>query len=417
MMDLFQDLYPYQHLLISLALGLLVGLQREWAITPMAGIRSFALISMLGTVCALLNDMFGQWFIGLGFIATLAITLIRRFTLSIERSPSEQKSLVTEVSVLIMYIIGVMVVKQPLTAASIACLMAAILQVKLELHAIAKRFDKNEIRSLMQFLVITLVIFPVVPNKSFGPNDALNLHNIWIMVILIVGIGLSGYIIYKFRGEKTGILWGGILGGIISSTATTFSYSRSSKKSESPLSYNALIILVAWATLYVRVYFELWAVAPHFNVSMPLLMMTLISSAMIFWVWRKSQKNIQVKKLQYNPTGLMTALTFALSYSLIIYMFSFLKENFSKESLSFISFISGIMDVDAITLSTGRLVKKGILSEQEGKNYFFLAIVANTIFKGLISLIIGGKELFKIIILPWFISLIAAISILIHSYY
>lgn len=413
-MQFLNDFYPYFHLMISLSLGLLVGLQREWAESTLAGIRSFTLISLFGTLSAFIGDIYGHWLIGVGLFSTLSIVLIARYLLDKE-SGKMQKGLVTEFSILIMFCIGVLVIKEPLIAAAIACLMAAVLHEKLRLHSFVTKFDKDEIRSIMQFLLITLVILPVIPNKSFGPHGALNLHNIWLMVIIIFGISLFGYIIYKFRGQDTGILWGGILGGVISSTATTLSYSKNSRDSSQFMIFNGLVILIAWSTLYIRVFLELYTVAPEFNVTFPLFLMTIVSAISILLLWKKSRHKFQGMKLPYNPTSLMTALTFALSYTAIIYAFSYLKDYVGDSGLAFLSFLSGILDVDAITLSTGRLVNKNLISHEEGFRNFFLAIVANISFKGIMALLIGGKPLFRFILIPWVLSLITGISILLST--
>lgn len=415
-MQFLNDFYPYFHLMISLSLGLLVGLQREWAESNLAGIRSFTLISLLGTLTAFLADIYGHWLIGAGVLCTLSIVLMARF-LNDELLGKSQRGLGTEFGTIIMYFIGVLVLKEPLIAAAIACLMAAILHEKLRLHSLVTKFDKDEIRSIMQFLLITLVILPVIPNKSFGPYGAINLHNIWLMVIIIFGVSLFGYIIYKFRGQDTGILWGGILGGIISSTATTLSYSRNTRTSNHFMVFNGLIILIAWSTLYIRVFLELYSVAPEFNVTFPLFLMTIVSAISIFILWKKSRHKFQGMKLPYTPTGLLAALTFALSYSAILYAFSYLKDYVGDSGLAFLSFLSGILDVDAITLSTGRLVNKGLISHQEGFRNFFLAIVANISFKGILALGVGGKPLFQFILIPWVISLILGISIFLSTFF
>lgn len=414
-MQFLNDFYPYFHLMISISLGLLVGLQREWAESTLAGIRSFTLISLLGTLSAFMGDIYGYWLIGVGLFSTLSTVLLARY-LSDRETNKPQKGLVTEFSILIMFCIGVLVIKEPLIAAAIACLMAAVLHEKLRLHSFVTKFDKDEIRSIMQFLLITLVILPVIPNKSFGPHGALNLHNIWLMVIIIFGISLFGYIIYKFRGQDTGILWGGILGGVISSTATTLSYSKNTRDSSQFMIFNGLVILIAWSTLYIRVFLELYTVAPEFNVTFPLFLMTIVSAISILFLWKKSRHKFQGMKLPYNPTSLMTALTFALSYSAIIYAFSYLKDYVGDSGLSFLSFLSGILDVDAITLSTGRLVNKNLISHEEGFRNFFLAIVANISFKGIMALVIGGKPLFRFILIPLVLSLITGISIFLSTF-
>lgn len=410
----FNDYSPYHHLFISMGLGLLVGLQREWAESPIAGIRSFTVVSLLGTVSSILSENIGNWFIGVGLIGAIAVSLVVRHNISTQHKI--QKGIVTEISLILMFCIGVMVNLGPtILAASIAVLLAFILQVKIELHTMVAKFNKNEIRSIMQFMVITLVILPVLPTNSFGPNNVINLHNIWLIVILITGVSLAGYIILKFSGNKAGLFWGGILGGIISSTATTFSYSKIAKDAENMINYNALIILIAWSTLYIRVFIELYSVAPNFNVTMPLLFMLLISSWAIFWLWKKRNGELNNINIFYNPTDLKTAISFAIFYFLIIYAFTFLKENTGPKSLYALAFFSGILDVDAVTLSTGRLVERGLLTNKEAFNNCFLSIGANIAFKGIISRVVGGEKLFKVILFPWLISLISVLGIITGS--
>jgi uncharacterized membrane protein (DUF4010 family) len=410
MLQRFEDFSPYHHLFISMGLGLLIGLQREWAESPVAGIRSFSLMSLLGTVVAMMSEKLGYWFIGVGLLGAMGITFIVRLTLSSHHKL--HKGLVTETSLILMFCIGVMVRTGPtLVAASIAVIIAFILQVKIELHTLVAKFNKNEIRSIMQFLAISLVIFPVVPSTSFGPNNVLNFHNIWIMVIFITGIGLIGDIIYKFKGEHKGILWAGILGGIISSTATTFSYSKRVRYSENLITHNALIILIAWSTLYIRVFVELFFVAPGLDLTKPLITMFLISSIVIIWFWRTKNSEVSDNKITYNPTSLKTAMVFAFFYSFIIYAFTFLKNKTDTSALSALAFMTGILDVDAVTLSTGRLFQKGLLTQKEGQLNCFLAITANITFKGILSMIFGGKNLFQFIFYPWLISLLFAVGI------
>jgi uncharacterized membrane protein (DUF4010 family) len=398
---------PFHHLLISLGLGLLVGLQREWAESPLAGIRSFALISLLGTVAALLAEQIGPWTIGLGFVGVIGIMLIGQFSIMRNGDQTKHYGIVSEVSALLVYSIGVLVHTGPvLLAASIAGILAVVLQVKLELHTFASRLDKNEIRSIMQFVLIVLVIFPIIPDQSFGPYNALNPQNIWMMVVLIVGISLIGYIIHKFFGNKAGVLLNGFLGGLVSSTATTITCSKSAKKSEATIPYNVLVILMAWATLYCRVFFELVVTAPGFSKPyIPLFIMTLVSLILILFLWRQNRYSTGVE-IHSNPTELKTAISFAIMYALILLGTKYFKQEFGNEGLAFMALISGVANVDAVVLSTGRLVTSGGLSHEQGYSVILFAILSNNFFKGMLALAIGGAPFFRIIFLPWSISML-----------
>jgi uncharacterized membrane protein (DUF4010 family) len=406
---------PFQQLFISVGLGLIVGLQREWAESPIAGIRSFSIVSIMGTICGLLSHRLGSGIIYLGLSGILGIALIEKITLM--NKIKLHRGIVTEVSLLTMFLIGVLVSTGPIIlATSIAGLLTVILHVKLELHRFAAKFSKEEIRSLMQFVAITLVIFPILPKTSFGPNNILNLPQIWLMVIFINGISLMGQIIYKFKGERNGVIWAGLIGGMISSTATTLNSSRMIRVTQNQLVYYSIIILTAWMTLYLRVFIEILTVSPGFNVTLPLFILLIASALSISIVWKKNHTHISDNNIKYNPTSLKTALSFAMLYSLVIYLFAFMKDEMGSETQSIVAFISGIVDVDAITLSTGRLVEKGILTEQKARQHLFLALFANLLFKGIISLAIGGKELFKMISIPWITSIIFHAGILINYF-
>jgi uncharacterized membrane protein (DUF4010 family) len=119
------------------------------------------------------------------------------------RLKEPHSGIVPELSLLLTFVIGLMVRTGPLwLAAAEAAILAALLQSKLELHGIASRFSEKEIPAIMQFVLIALVIFPLVPNQKFGPYNVLNPHYLWLMVLLIVGINLTAFIVYKFFGQR-----------------------------------------------------------------------------------------------------------------------------------------------------------------------------------------------------------------------
>lgn len=408
------DVHPFHQLIISLILGLLVGLQRQWAESPLGGIRTFSLISLLGTACALLADQYGGWVIALGFLGTIAAMIVGHMSKGSRTNPLEHSGLVTEFAMLLMFTSGVLVRVGPIwLAATLAGILAVILQAKIELHGLASRFKEKEIKAIMQFVLISLVIFPIVPNETYGPLDVLNPHNIWLMVVLIIAISLSGYIIYKFCGEKAGVLLGGILGGLISSTATTMTYSRRSKELTKAIPQNALLILVAWTVLYVRVFFEITVAAPQFReVFAPLGIMFSVSILSTLWLWKGADKSHKGMPHQSNPTELKTALTFALLYSGVLMATAFSKQYFGSKGLTVVALLSGVTDVDAITLSTARLVDTGKLLPKEGWSVIVAAIMSNIFFKGILTVVLGGKTLFNTIVIAWTSTLAAGLFLL-----
>ncbi|OQW47486.1 MAG: hypothetical protein A4S09_15225 [Proteobacteria bacterium SG_bin7] len=409
-----QDVHPFHQVIISLVLGLVVGLQRQWADSPLAGIRTFSLVSIFGTVCALLAEKYGQWIIGAGFLSIGVAIIAGHLQKKLNQALAEHSGLVTELAMFLMYSSGVLVRAGPIwLAATIAGILAVILQAKLELHGLAKRFSDKEIRAIMQFVLISFVIFPVVPNQSFGPFGVLNPHEAWLMVMIIVAISLSGYIIYKFFGEKAGIILGGILGGVISSTATTLSYSKRADELNKSIPSGAIVVLIAWTTVYVRIFLEVVVAAPSFQAIWPPLGgMFLISVLCTFWKWRESESNGEGMPTQSNPAELRTALMFGVLYSIILLAVAYSKTFFGSGGLSVVAVLSGVTDMDAITLSTSRLVEAGKLLPQEGWPIIIIASMSNVFFKGAIAGFIGGRAFFRALFIPWLISLVAGATIL-----
>lgn len=407
-----QQLEPYSHFLISTALGMLVGLQREWADTHAAGIRTFTFVSLFGTACALISESYGSWFIGLGLIAIILFAVMAHYQM-LRSDGGLQKSMVTGISLLVVFLVGIMIRKELLLpAAALTCLIAMILHIKLELHSFADKVTSKELHTVMQFLLITLVVLPLMPNRSFGPSGAINLYNIWLMVIVIFGIGLGGYAIQKLTGSRAGVIGSGLIGGTISSTATTFTYARLSIKQAASYSSYGLIILIAWLVVYFRVFIEVSLISGTNNILVPLVIMVIATMLMIAWVWRKNLTWDNSERIICEPIDLKTAVSFAVFYSILIIVFSYFKDDLSSGALYFVTFVAGILDIDAITMTTARLVSKGLLSPDKAVAHVFIALLANTIFKGVLCLFIGGKSLFKIILQPWVGSILLQLLII-----
>lgn len=413
-----EDIHPFQQLIISLILGLLVGLQRQWADSPLGGIRTFALISLLGTVSAFLADKYGAWVVATGFLGTIAAMVAGNIAKKDKISSSEHSGLVTEFAMMLMFATGALVHIGPVwLAATLAGSLAVILQAKLELHGIVSRFTAKEIRAIMQFVLISLVILPLVPDESYGPFGVLNPHQTWLMVVLMVAISLTGYIIYKFHGAKAGILLGGILGGLISSTATTLTYAKRSKDDPKGTFQNAIIILIAWGMLYGRVAVEVAVVAPQFSaVWIPLGSMFLASALPTIWLWRRSGNHHKGMPKQDNPTELQMAILFGVLYSAVLFAATCAKSYFGTGGLMAVGVLSGLTEIDAITLSTARMVATGSLQQQDAWPVIISAILANTAFKGGLVALWGGKVMLRKIGLPLAATVAAALVLLLASW-
>lgn len=391
----------FSHLGIALGLGLLVGLQRESVASRLAGLRTFPLITLLGAVSGLLAQLIqpqGAWLMAAGAIA-LAI-LIHSGKETDSRSGHLDPGLTTEIAILLMYGVGaLLIVGPPEIAIAIGGITAVLLHFKGELQMAVARLNSRDMRVIMQFALISLVILPVLPNRTYGPYQVINPRHTWLMVVLIVGISLTGYIAWKFFGEKTGLLLVGVLGGLISSTATTVSFSRRSKSSPENSRVASIVILISTTVVYLRVLVEIAAVSPSLlrTATLPILTLLLISLAAvaIFWSWgRPDSRDSESLPEQENPSELGSALFFAALYTLVLLVVALTTDQFGNRGLYLVAGISGLTDVDAITLSTAQLVRLDRLPATEAWRVVLLALLSNLIFK-LGTILFLGKGILR----------------------
>src|SRR5262245_7219717 len=174
---------------ISLLLGLLIGLQRQRAESAIGGIRTFPLIAAFGTVCGWMALEHGGWIVAAGLLAVAALLLVSNYMAA--RGGNADAGQTSEIAALLLYAIGAYLVTGTLAVAvALGGVIAVLLHFKDPLHAFASRIGEQDVTAIMQFVLISLVVLPVLPNRAFGPYETLNPFQIWLMVVLIVGIGL-----------------------------------------------------------------------------------------------------------------------------------------------------------------------------------------------------------------------------------
>lgn len=396
---------------IALGLGLLVGMQREQVATQLAGLRTFALITVLGTICGLLAVNFGGWVIAAGFLA-LTGALMTGHVAELKGEKIES-GVTTEVAALAMFGVGAYVVTGLREVAIvIGGGIAVLLHFKGQLHGIAARLGEDS-KSIMQFALISLVILPILPNRTYGPLNVVNPRQIWLMVVLIVGIGLAGYIAYKFFGAKAGLLLAGLLGGIISSTATTISYSKRAAKQELPDNQIAVVILLASTVSCALVLAEIAVVAPEFlrAAITPLVIVVTTLGVLSLPLWFLQTKGRNEMPSQGNPTELKGALYFALLYTLILLAIAAVKDRYGTSGLYVVAAASGLAEVHALALSTSQLVSTGRVSSIEGWRIIAVALISNLAFKAAMVAILGTRAIWRKVALPYVLTIGIGISI------
>jgi len=395
---------------IALGIGFIVGLQREWAEDKPVGVRSFALISVLGGLSALLLDTAGAWPIAAGLVA-LAVVL------GAQVYRERMEGMTTIIASLVVYLVGAAAVAGFwLHAVVLGGAVTLLLHWKEPLHRWVERIGPRDFEVIIRFILITLVILPVLPDRGYGPYGVFNPFEAWLMVVLIVGINLAGYVTFQLLGEVSGGWLAGVLGGMVSSTAATLSYVGLSKEREQMGRIAALVILVASSIVYARVMVELGIVAP--GLIAPLLAPVLTFSAILIGVSGLHSLRLQhgadsTLERQKNPAQIRMALTFGALYLLILFAVAAARDQFGEEAIYVVALVSGLTDVDALTLSIGQTFGRGEIGVDIAWRAIFLASLANLAFKLAAAAVLGGRTLRRLALIAGAVTLPAGAAILV----
>ncbi len=368
-------------LLVAAGLGGAIGLQRQ-VVKPESseGARTFALFGIWGAATGYLGATVGP----LAFAAsTLGMVLVVIATYAANAVDGE-RGVTGEVATVATFLVGVFAFDERfVVAAALAVGIAALLESKKRMRQITQKLSDADVANAIQFAVVTAVILPLAPNADIGPLEALNPHEIWLMVVFVSAIGFAGYISLRISGSR-GIGVTGLLGGLVSSTAVTLGFSRMSKTV--PAARPALIagVLGASALMFIRVFVEAQVIAPALGrvLIFPLAVLTLlVGAAAVRWFLQPTQPNSDASEIELsNPLTLMTALQFGALYGLIKLVSKWLLEQTGEASLLIVGAASGVADVDAITLSVANLVDEG-LDPTAGARVVLLAASVNTLVK------------------------------------
>ena len=376
----------------SLALGFLIGLERERKPSARAGVRTFALTSVFGTLAAMLSAMIGSpWILPVSLLAVTFFIVAAYFG-----DKSAESGTTTQIALLVCFSLGVMLWYGERTLAiMLAIVTTALLYFKPELEGISKSLTRRDLVSILQFAVVTFIVLPVLPNQNFGPYNALNPYQVWLMVVLISGVSLAGYIALRIFGERNGGLLLGLLGGLVSSTATTLVYTKHARANPDMRRLAISVILLANLVVLPRLAVLAVILAPEILSRL----LPVLGSGLLFGLGftllqlrRQHQEKLPMPDMT-NPAELRTALGFGLLYAGVLLASAWLSHIAGDKGLYAVSLASGLVDVDAIALSTIRLFNLGQLTPQPVVIAIILALLANLAFKWSLVLSIGGRSL------------------------
>jgi uncharacterized membrane protein (DUF4010 family) len=390
----------FQKLGVALGLGLLVGMQRQRAASELAGIRTFPLITVWGALCALLSLKFGGWILAVGAVC-VAVIFFAGNLIKLKTSKDAEPGVTTEMAAMLMFGLGAyVVIGQILVAVVVGGGVAVLLQFKRPMHQFVEKIGNEDAMAIMQFVLIALVILPILPNRTYGPYSVFNPFELWTVVVLIVGIGLGSYLCYRLLGDRVGTLLAGVLGGLISSTATTVAYARKTKEQPKVVPLAALVVMIASTIVFARIIVEILFVGPANAMQMviPIAAMFGLMAVMSTIAYLRVAKNGEHPAPQGNPAQLKGAITFGLIYSAVIFAVAAAKDHLGDSGLYVVSVISGLTDVDALTLSTSQLVKQNRLDPGVAWHLILIGALSNLVFKAGMVASFGAPQLWKYIV-------------------
>jgi uncharacterized membrane protein (DUF4010 family) len=381
--------------LTSLAIGLLIGIERERNPAARAGLRTFALVALFGTTAGLLSDRLASpWPLVAGLLIVGLMTVAANFRV---REPAADPGTTTVVAIVLCYGLGAIIWYGYATLAVMLAITATILlYFKAELHGWSRNLTRRDLVSVLQFAVLSFIVLPILPNRDYGPYQALNPHQVWLMVVLISGVSLAGYVALRVVGQRYGAPLLGLLGGLVSSTATTIVYSRHGRVDERMARLAVVVIVLANLVVLVRIAILGGVVSPaSLSALLPVLGAGFLPGLLVAaWLLRAlgGSGDAPVPEIK-NPTELRAALGFGVVYAAVLFLSAWLSDVAGSRGLYFVALASGATDVDAITLSSLRLLELGKLAAAEAATAIALAVVSNIGFKLALVGVIGGPGL------------------------
>ncbi|EKO3854474.1 MULTISPECIES: MgtC/SapB family protein [Vibrio] len=389
------------NLFVALLLGAIVGTQRGWVMrnsvegSRVAGIRTFSLVGLLGGLVGILANLYTPLLLGFALIALVILACI---AFVIQQRKSEDISITGVVSLVITFVLGSLAVSgEPVLAAAAAVITAVVLDNKRELHQALQRLQEYELDAALRLLLISIVLLPLLPNQAYGPWNALNPYEIWWMVVLIASISFVGYFAIKIGGAKRGILFTSVFAGLSSSTALTLQFSHLSREQSSISPLLASGILLSCGTMFPRLLIVLSVINPQLvTLLWPIVMiMMIVLYFPAWWIWRRSEVGkVEQSNKQTNPLALQSALFFGVVLAVIMLLSHALSDLFGNAGVLILSALSGITDVDAISLALGRQSTQ-TLSVETAALGILIAASVNTVVKMGMVVAIGDKALWR----------------------
>lgn len=392
------DLLPAARALgTSLAIGLFVGLERGWREREVreggrvAGLRTFALIGLMGGVLARVSDAAVLLLaVGLASVAALFAVAFRRAS-----AASGTVSITSAVAALVTFALGALAAQgQEALAVAAAVVVTLLLGMKDVLHGWLRRIQPAELNAVLQLAVLSAAILPLLPNEGVGPYAAINPFKLWLAVVLVAALALAGHLAVRLRGERRGLMWAGLLGGLASSTAATVTLARRVREQPALAAPAAAAIVAACGMMFLRMATVVALLQPSLALRLGglLLGLGLACFGAAWWQWRHAgDAAAGPVPAEAKLFDLATALGFGVALAVVAVAARAGREVLGDAGVYGVAFLSGLADVDAILISSVQMHAAGELAAGPTAGAMLVAAFSNMVVKAALAAWLGGR--------------------------
>ncbi len=376
----------------ALALGLLVGAERYRGREPgeqkSAGVRTFAIFCLLGAICGLIDI---TALTAVTFTAFAALLLAGYW-----RSPADSLGLTTEFAALLVFWIGYLLNRHEVAAVSLGVVLTIFLASKRTLHQLVRdQISEAEFDATLKFLAVVLVIYPILPDREFGPYGFFNPSQVWGFVILVSTISYGGYFLVRWLGDRRGLMLSSLAGGIVSTTAVTLSLADRARQVPQASRLLGVIAVLANAIQGPRLLLLVWIANRDLALALagPLIGMALAGFGGSWLLSRRLKSQVEVELPLQNPYSLRPALKFGLFFVGILLLVKAASFSFGDQGILLASAIGGLGSTSAVALSVSKLLSQESLSPLIATESVLAAIAAGTVSKWVLSLLNGTRQM------------------------
>ncbi len=382
---------------IAVGIGALIGLEREHSESggTVAGSRTFPLLALYGALV-------GAFYPAAVPVAVAAIVVPLTVAYGAKVWIERDVGLTTLTAALLTVLLGALAThsdRGAVVTIVVGGVVTALLSAKGSLHRFADRIDDAEQRATVKFVLVVFVVLPILPDRELDALYGLNPRFVWLMVVFVTGLSFVAYVLSRVVGTERGIALTGILGGFVSSTATTVSMAEQTRESPSLYQLCAFSTVVAAVVMFPRALVEVAVVNPALlpYVAVPLGAMTAVGAVVAVVVYWRSAVETSVDADIENPFQLRTALFFGALFAAVLFVSDYANAWLGTSGVYATAFISGLADVDAITLTLSKLAAEGTVAPAVATTGIVIAASANTLVKAGLTWIIGTRQLGKLV--------------------